>query len=90
MAFKRIMDRANVRGEVARERTGGKGRSVNTLTFHSFRHTLTSIMANARIPVEVRQKFTGHAPAEMNQRYTHHEIETLRTAVSVIPRIGVK
>jgi integrase len=47
MAFKRTMERAKVRGEVARERTGEKGRSVNTLTFHSFRHTLTSIMANA-------------------------------------------
>src|SRR4029453_7610145 len=70
MAFARIMDRAKVRGEVVRERQGEKGRSVNSLSFHSFRHTLTSIMANAGVPVEVRQKFTGHASAEMNQHYT--------------------
>ena len=87
MAFARIMERARVRGEVVRERKGEKGRSVNALTFHSFRHTLTSIMANAGVPVEVRQKFTGHASAEMNQHYTHTEIATLRGAVEKLPTL---
>lgn len=87
MAFKRIMERAKVRGEIARVRTGTAGRTVNTLSFHSFRHTLTSIMANAGVPVEVRQKFTGHASAEMNQRYTHHEVETLRAAIAKVPAL---
>jgi integrase len=84
------MERAKVRGEVVRERQGEKGRSVNSLSFHSFRHTLTSIMANAGVPVEVRQKFTGHASAEMNQHYTHTEIETLRAAVEKVPTLKVK
>ena len=87
MAFKRIMERAKVRGEVVHERGGEAGRTVNTLSFHSFRHTLTSIMANAGVPVEVRQKFTGHASAEMNIHYTHHEIETLRSAVGKLPTL---
>ena len=87
MAFKRIMERAKVRGEVVHERTGEAGRTVNTLSFHSFRHTLTSIMANAGVPVEVRQKFTGHASAEMNVHYTHHEIETLRSAIDKLPTL---
>ena len=85
MTFRRIMERAKVSGEVARERKGDAGRTVNTLSFHSLRHTLTSIMANAGVPVEVRQKFTGHASAEMNARYTHHEIEILRSAISTLP-----
>jgi integrase len=89
MAFSRIMGRAHVRGEVVRERQGEKGRSVNSLSFHSFRHTLTSIMANAGVPVEVRQRFTGHASAEMNQHYTHHEIETLRAAVEKLPALRI-
>jgi integrase len=42
-------------------------------------------MANAGVAVEVRQKFTGHASAEMNARYTHHEIETLRAAAAKVP-----
>jgi integrase len=89
MAFRRIMERAKVRGEVLRERKGDSGRTVNALSFHSFRHTLTSIMANAGVPVEVRQKFTGHTSAEMNQHYTHHEIATLRSAVEKVPAIRV-
>jgi len=87
MAFARIMERSKVRGEVARERAGEAGRTVNSLSFHSFRHTLTSIMANAGVPVEVRQKFTGHASAEMNQHYTHHEIATLRAAIEKLPDV---
>ncbi len=84
-AFKRLMERANVRGEIVRERSGTAGRTVNSLSFHSFRHSLTSIMANAGVPVEVRQKFTGHATADMNLHYTHHEIETLRSAIGKLP-----
>src|SRR5678816_365456 len=38
---------------------------------------VTSIIANAGVPVEVRQKFTGHASAEMNARYTHHELSLI-------------
>jgi integrase len=87
MAFARIMQRAKVRGEVTRERSGKAGRTVNSLSFHSFRHTLTSIMANAGVPVEVRQQFTGHASAEMNQHYTHHEIATLRAAIEKLPAL---
>jgi integrase len=87
MAFARIMQRAKVRGEVTRERAGKAGRTVNSLSFHSFRHTLTSIMANAGVPLEVRQQFTGHASAEMNQHYTHHEIATLRAAIEKLPAL---
>jgi hypothetical protein len=47
-------------------------------------------MANAGVPVEVRQKFTGHASAEMNQHYTHHEISTLRAAVEKLPTLNEK
>ena len=86
-AFKRVMEEANVRGEVVRERQGESGRSVSTLSFHSLRHTLVSLMANAGVPVEVRQKFTGHASAKMNQHYTHHEIATLRSAIEKLPEV---
>ncbi len=39
---------------------------------------------------EIRQLLTGHATAEMNKNYTHHELEPLRAAVKVIPSIKVK
>ena len=45
-------------------------------------------MANAGIAQEVRMKLTGHASVEMNKAYTHHDLEPLRAAVSVIPSPG--
>jgi integrase len=67
---------------------GGNAMSASTeRSGYSFRHTLTSIMANAGVPVEVRQKFTGHASAEVNQHYTRHEIATLRAAIEKLPAL---
>lgn len=86
MAFSRIMEKAKVKGEVARKRTG-KGRTINTLSFHSLRHSFNSIMANAGVSQEVRQKLTGHSSAEMNKRYTHHELDSLRAAIQKIPSV---
>jgi integrase len=84
MAFSRIMGRANVRGEVARE-AHGKGRRINTLSFHSLRHSFNSALANAGVPQEIRQTLTGHTSAEMNRRYTHHDLAPLRAAIAVLP-----
>jgi integrase len=66
----------------------GEGRSQSSLSFHSLRHGFVSAMANAGVSSEIRQKLTGHVSAQMNAQYTHHEIEELRAAVSVIPRIS--
>jgi integrase len=87
MAFKRIMERANIRGRLLRE-ANGAGRSQSSLSFHSLRHSFNSAMANAGVSSELRQKLTGHASAKMNAQYTHHELEELRAAVSVIPSVG--
>jgi len=84
MQFKRIMERAGIKGRILRE-ASGEGRSQSSLSFHSLRHSFNSAMANAGVSSEVRQKLTGHASAQMNAQYTHHELEALRAAVAVIP-----
>jgi integrase len=89
MAFRRIMERAKIKGRLLRE-ANGVGRSQSSLSFHSLRHGFVSAMANAGVAQELRQKLTGHASPEMNAQYTHHELESLRAAVSVIPSIGSK
>jgi hypothetical protein len=33
------------------------------------------------------QKLTGHASADMNIIYTHHELETIRSAIKTLPRL---
>jgi integrase len=87
MAFKRIMAKAGIDAGVIRERTGTAGRSVSALSFHSLRHSFNSALANAGVNQELRQKLTGHASADMNTIYTHHELETVRTAIKALPRL---
>jgi integrase len=78
------MEGAGIDGRITR-----KGlRSRTSLSFHSLRHSFNSAMANAGVSQEVRQKLTGHASAEMNTVYTHHELEPLRVAIAAIPGIG--
>ncbi len=85
--FKGIMVKAKVAGTVTRPRKG-KGRATETLSFHSLRHSFNSAMANAGVAQELRQKLTGHASAETNAIYTHHQLAPLRAAIEVIPPIG--
>jgi integrase len=90
-AFKKIMARANIEQRVIRQRSAsGSGRSVNALSFHSLRHSFSSILANAGISEETRMALTGHVTREQQQRYTHRELAVLRAAVEKLPAIGIK
>ena len=84
--FRRIMERAGVEGRILRERNG-EGRSQSSLSFHSLRHSFNSALANAGVSQEIRQKLTGHASASMNEIYTHRELDPLRKAVALLPKI---
>lgn len=88
MAFRRVMNRAEIVGRVLRKRdANGAGRALNSLTYHSLRHSFNSALANAGVAQELRQKLTGHASKAMNAKYTHHELNALRAAVSVLPNV---
>jgi integrase len=82
--FNAIMEKAGLEGK--RTPASG-GRTLSNLSFHSLRHSFNSAMANAGVSQEIRQKLTGHASAEMNAIYTHHELAPLRAAIDVIPSI---
>ena len=59
-------------------------------TFHAFRHTFTSTLANKNVSSELRMKLTGHKTVGEHQKYTHYEIENLRAAINKIPSLGAK
>jgi hypothetical protein len=42
-------------------------------------HSFNSAMANADVPIEIRQKLT--ASQDMNKHFTHLELQTVRRAV---------
>jgi integrase len=88
-AFKKIMAQANIEQRVIRQRSeSGSGRCVNALTFHSLRHSFSSILANAGISEETRMALTGHVTREEQKRYTHHDLEVFRAAIGMLPRVG--
>jgi len=86
MQFKRIMERANIRGRFLRKAVGA-GKSQSSLSFHSLRHSFNAALANAGVGVEMRQELVGHSSLEMNRLYTHPDIEVKRAAVLKLPVI---
>jgi len=85
LIFKRLMQRAGIEAGTNRTRRGKAGRSTSRLSFHSFRHSFNSALANSGVPQELRQKLTGHRSAETNALYLHHDLEAIREAVCRLP-----
>ena len=86
--FREIMQQARIEQRVIRERNeDGSGRSVSALSFHSLRHSFSSLLANSGIPEEVRMELVGHTTRAMQRHYTHRDLSVLREAVAVLPRI---
>ncbi len=84
-SFKELMRRAGVNSEPV-ERAAGV-RTLCRKSFHALRHSFTSALANAGVAPELRMKLTGHTTEAVHRGYTHHEIKTLRDAITKIPTL---
>lgn len=70
-SFRRVLERAGL----------GEGR----YTFHSWRHTFRTRLAEAGVSTEVAMRLCGHTSAAMSAHYDHAEhIDELREAVAAI------
>jgi integrase len=87
--FDALMSRAGVISQVLRERNG-KGRTVRSKVFHSFRHTAASSIFNSEAIKEVQRRVTNHARGGVIDRYTHADLELIKEAVALIPRLPKK
>ena len=65
-------------------------RVASDLTFHSFRHTLSSMLKNAGVSASIAEEIVGHDSAEMNRVYTHFEDQTLKDAMNQLPNVLMK
>ena len=83
-SFTRLMVNAGIHRAAEVEKVEGAGRRFFALSYHSFRHTAISEQANAGVAKELRMKLSGHKSA-VHERYTHHELETLRQQVERVP-----
>jgi integrase len=81
--FKDLMARANITG---RQLSAGGKRTWSSLSFHSFRHGAASqVYSNAALE-DITRRVTQHSSDSLN-RYIHKDLEVLRKAVSLIPRL---
>ncbi len=53
-------------------------------SFHSFRHTLNSTLANNNVNQEIRMGITGHSDERVNNIYTHHDKQVRREAINLV------
>lgn len=86
--FKLLMEKAEIKSRAFVRK--GEGRTTFSKGFHSFRHTYISSLANAGVAPDIRQKLVGHSDAKVHAQYTHHELQTLRTAIEKIPSVSVQ
>src|SRR5271166_2164605 len=84
--FKSIMKRAGVEGTLLRS-PDRKGRSLRSLSFHSFRHGAASQVFNGAALRDMARRVTGHAEKGSLHRYLHDDIEAIRQATNLIPRL---
>lgn len=87
--FGDLLAAAGITDKRGHGKNSGKGRAAaratSRISFHSLRHTATSLLKNAGISPAVVQDIIGHDSAEMNTHYTHIELNTKRKALDALP-----
>ena len=69
----------------------GKGRNTsreqNEISFHSLRHTATTLLKAAGVSDAITREFIGHDSPTVSKQYTHIPTDTLRQAANKLPNI---
>ena len=85
--FFKLMDKAHI--VVTNLSPKGSKRAFYDKGFHCLRHTSISAAANAGVSSEVRKAHVGHN-STVHERYTHHDVAAVKSALSAMPRINPK
>jgi integrase len=88
--FSDIVSRSGIDAGLIREAHGTHGKSRKALSFHSLRHTAASNVFNSAVVREAARRITGHTENGSLDRYLHHDLEAIRAASSLIPRLPLK
>jgi integrase len=83
--FAKLLEGAGLRTGNGREE--GYARSKNALSFHSLRHTATSLLKAAGVPQSVVMAYIGHDSADVSHGYTHTGKEALLKAAEALPTL---
>lgn len=84
-SFAEMLEAAGLRAPAIRQ--AGNARIKHELSFHSLRHTATSLLKNAGIPQSVVMDYVGHESADVSAGYTHTGREALEKAAAAFPHL---
>ena len=88
--FYTVLVAAGMAKERGKEETGkghAQRRTVNEISFHSLRHTATSLLKNAGVSAAVAMDIIGHETEAISRHYTHIESKTKRSALNKLPKL---
>lgn len=63
------------------------GRSFSPISFHSLRHTTTTLLKSAGVSDAIARAIVGHSSKAVSEQYTHLDPETLRVALNKMPSL---
>jgi hypothetical protein len=66
---------------------GAKGSTVKSLSFHSFRHGAASAVFRNAALKDIARRVTAHSSRGVVDRYLHQDVEAIREATALIPRL---
>jgi integrase len=84
--FVALMAQAGLADLKMRSRRGTRGKALRARSFHSFRHGAASEIFNSAVVKEAARRVTAHT-GEALQRYLHADLEGIRAATALIPRL---
>jgi integrase len=63
-------------------------RDTGQISFHSLRHTATTMLKNAGVSLPLTMAIIGHESEAVSRTYTHHSTEDLRRAMAKMPDVS--
>jgi integrase len=92
--YELLADAGLAKPRAHRKSTDGPGRDgvrqLSQISFHSLRHTATSLMKNAGINASVVMDIIGHESEAISAHYTHIDEVTKRNAIALLPDIQLE
>jgi integrase len=89
-----MVDAGIVAARPPKDKAFGKGRAAAReraeVSFHSLRHTATSLLKAAGVSEAVARDIIGHESAAISRHYTHVEDDAKRAAVERLPDLSLQ
>lgn len=63
-------------------------RDTGQISFHSLRHTATTMLKNAGVSLPLAMAIIGHESEAVSRQYTHHSTDDLRRAMAKLPDVS--